>query len=172
MIVQVLSLGTAFWRTSSAEPADGRPSSFRTAYLNTSGFKTGRKTTYSHWKKGFVRFNGTTLADVRLQSDLLQMSFETGGVEEYRGSNRILLRRRAAKESNADAYLVTLKSAMEGAIDFSTQWRSPKVRIVSASFRKGEQETILLIPHDGFVITTLGRWEIQCCNRKMILMLS
>jgi hypothetical protein len=104
-------------------------------------------------------------------TELLDGKFATNGIEKYKESNRLLLRARVGNSVPTDAFIVCLRSETEGTIDFRSSWRRGPVRILSASFHDGSQESLLLIGPGGIVTTDLGEWEVECSSKMAILAL-
>jgi hypothetical protein len=72
-----------------------------------------------------------------------------------------LLFERRAGEMTPDAYLVTLKSAKHGAIQFAKSgWKSAGVRPISISLRGESYEAMLLFGPGDWVESDLGRWQV------------
>jgi hypothetical protein len=73
-----------------------------------------------------------------------------------------LLFERRNTEMVPDAYLVTLKSAEHGAIEFSKPgWKSVGVRPISISLRGEMYEAMLLFGNGDWVDSDLGRWQVD-----------
>ena len=73
-----------------------------------------------------------------------------------------LLFERRAGEMTPDAYLVTLKSAEHGAIQFAKSgWKSAGVRPISISLRGERYEAMLLFGPGDWVESDLGRWQVD-----------
>jgi hypothetical protein len=61
-----------------------------------------------------------------------------------------------------DAYLVTLKSAEHGAIQFAKPgWKSAGVLPISISLRRERYEAMLLLGPGDWVESGLGRWQVD-----------
>jgi hypothetical protein len=61
-----------------------------------------------------------------------------------------------------DVYLVTLKSAEHGAIQFAKPgWKSAGVRPISISLRGERYEAMLLFGSEDWVESDLGRWLVD-----------
>jgi hypothetical protein len=73
-----------------------------------------------------------------------------------------MLFERRAGEMMPDAYLVTLKSAEHGAIQFAQPgWKSAGIRPISISLRGESYEAMLLFGVGAWVESDLGRWQID-----------
>jgi hypothetical protein len=164
MIVRCLSFGTAWWLRPYLDPKTGQIIRQQSTFMNTTGFRRGKRVVWGHKTAGFVRLNAATHPSLTDPAELLQSNFKISGIESFRNSNRILLGKRVASGAPCDAYLVTLTSEEYGQIDFTSDWRSPKVRIVSSSFNStghsNQQETMLLVPNLGTIKSSLGEWGI------------
>ncbi len=164
MIIRILSLGSVWWfRGPIAEPN-------QCAVMNTTGFVVSGNTYWSHTQKGFVRFNTLTHRTKQQPRDFLQGNYQSDGITMFRGSNKLLVGKQYTDEV-PDMYLVCVRSSDYGLIAFTEEWRSGDVRLVSASFRRGEQETQLLMGHSGSIVTTLGKWSITWAKQVALLTL-
>jgi hypothetical protein len=73
-----------------------------------------------------------------------------------------MLFERRSTEMVPDAYLVTLKSADHGAIEFAKPgWKSNGVRPISISLRGQKYEAMLLLGSGDWVESDLGRWQVD-----------
>jgi hypothetical protein len=175
MIVRCLSFGTYWWLREGAHPVTGVPVLARSAYMNTTSIYRGKTATWGHWVPGFLRVNATMnprfLTPNDLIGELIGGLFYTNGIEKYKESNRLLLKKRAKDSTVPDVFLVRITSEKEGKIDFESDWRRGAVRIFSSSFHDGSQETLLLIGKGGIVTTELGEWEVACSSIATILAL-
>jgi hypothetical protein len=73
-----------------------------------------------------------------------------------------LLFERRSTEMAPEAYLVTLKSAEHGAIQFAKPgWKSTGVRPISISLRGQIYEAMLLFGSGDWVESDLGRWQVD-----------
>jgi len=89
------------------------------------------------------------------------MTFQCSGPHQFAGKMHLLFERRTT-EIAPDAYLVTLKSAEHGAIQFAKPgWRSPGVQPISISLRGETYEAMLLFGSGDWVESDLGRWLID-----------
>lgn len=172
MIIQCLSFGTIWDFMGRRDPATNNIIRWRSYYLNRTGWVRGTRKIYRSRSKGYVRINGSAIL-FSDPSELLMLKFESTEVEDYQGSNRLLITRKAKGNPPVDGYLVAIRSATEGNIDFQSTWRTHGVRTVASSeFRKegGPQEVMLFMPTGGKIVTSLGMWEVVC--RKEVPVLS
>ena len=80
---------------------------------------------------------------------------------QFRGTTHLLFERRST-EMAPDAYLITLRSAEHGAIQFSKPgWKSAGVRPISISLRGEKYEAMLLFGSRDWVESDLGRWLVD-----------
>jgi len=69
-----------------------------------------------------------------------------------------------------DAYLVTLRDAEHGAIQFAQPgWKSAGVHPISISLRGQRYEAMLLFGERDWVESDLGRWEIDRIHCRIAL---
>jgi hypothetical protein len=171
VIVRCLSFGTAWWLRPGIDTKTGAIIRARSAFMNTSAIVRGKKVRWAHLTPGFLRINAAMSPQFSTANELLDGKFATNGIEKYKESNRLLLRARVGNSVPTDAFIVCLRSETEGPIDFKSSWRRGPVRILSASFHDGSQESLLLVGPGGIVTTALGEWEVECSSKMAILAL-
>lgn len=174
MIIHCVELGSHYWPETRYE-ADGDYARSRSCYFNSTGFprrgtsvgvpvnwEASRKSMLRCWSvPGVVRFNAAGFPRAAMPADLNGVSALTNGIEMWNGQKRLLLRRAVGSSEYVDAYLVAVRSATQGRIDFRSNWRTSGVRLVCASSNKGRQETLILMPPNGIITTEFGSWQIQ-----------
>jgi hypothetical protein len=141
---------------------------YRSAFMNTTAVKKNER---HQWLSGIVRIDAGTWPRFDAPAvDLLQAKFNTDGVVQYKGTNRLMLRSRAAEDASVDQYLVCIKSSSEGMINFKSDWRcdAPALIFCSSYFRK-MQETLLLLRRETTIRTSLGSWRIMCKDKTSFL---
>jgi hypothetical protein len=173
VIVRCISFGSTWWLRPGYDPKTGAIILARSAYLNTTAILRGQQVKHVHSKRGYVRVNAAMRPQFSTPDELLDGRFATNGIEQYRDSNRLLLKARVGNSVATDACLVCLRSEAEGTIDFESSWRRGPVRILSTSFHQDSrsQESLLLIGPGGIVTTDLGEWEVECSSKMAILAL-
>lgn len=166
MIVQCVSFGGHWYLHKVFDPETNALIRRKSRFMNTSAI--GNK--YEHKIKGFVRVNAAARPYFDDPKDLLQAKYVTEGVTRYRETNRLILSSRAANDAQVDRFLVCIRSSKEGLIRFDSEWRvGGKARIVSSSFFRNKQETLLLMEPNAMIRTTLATWRIMCKNQTSFL---
>jgi hypothetical protein len=160
MIIHCLSFGTLWW----LRPGNDRESAARfasqAAVFNTTGFATGTRERRNWIVPGVVRFNAGTCLEQRIKPEQVgQGRFFSPGIERNGSQNRLLLTRKVKANAPADLLLACISCEEHGRISFDSEWRSRGVRILAASEFRGKQESLVLLPADGYVRTTLGKWR-------------
>jgi hypothetical protein len=88
---------------------------------------------------------------------------------QFGGKTQLLFERRAAV-ATPDAYLVTLKSAENGAIEFAKPgWKSDGVRPISISLRGQRYEAMLPFGGGDWIESELGRWHVDEADCRIFL---
>jgi hypothetical protein len=161
MHIRVISFGTNWWAMHSRDTSD--PLCFRrnAAYFNASGLMSGRRLRHSSIFPGQIRFNAKSGFDPEFPLCALGKTFLCSLPRQFGGKMHLLFERRAG-EMTPDAYLVTLRSAEHGAIQFAkSDWKSAGVRPISISRRGERYEAMLLFGAEDWVESDLGRWQVD-----------
>jgi hypothetical protein len=161
MHVRVVSFGTNWWAMNSHDTSDPYCFRRRAAWFNAAALMSGRRLRHSAIFPGQVRFNSKSGFDPEFPLRALGITFQCSGPHQYAGKMHLLFERRAAG-TVPDGYLVTLKSAEHGAIQFGKPgWKSAGVRPISISLRGNRYEAILLFGGQDWVESDLGRWQVD-----------
>jgi hypothetical protein len=133
----------------------------RAAWFNAAALMSGRRLHHSAIFPGQVRFNSRSGFDPEFPLRAVGKTFLCSGPRQFAGKMHLLFERRAAG-TVPDAYLVTLKSAEHGAIQFAKPgWKSAGVRPISISLRGGRYEAMLLFGSGDWIESDLGRWQVD-----------
>jgi hypothetical protein len=133
----------------------------RAAWFNAAALMSGRRLHHSAIFPGQIRFNSTSGFDPEFPLRAIGKTFLCSGPRQFAGRMHLLFERRAAG-TVPDAYLVTLKSAEHGAIQFANPgWKSAGVQPISISLRGEKYEAMLLFGSGDWVESDLGRWRVD-----------
>ncbi len=172
MYVRVVSFGTNWWTMNSRDTSDPLCFRRRAAWFNAAALMAGRRVHHSAIFPGQVRFNSRSGFDPEFPLRAVGKTFLCSGPRQFAGKMHLLFERRAAG-TVPDGYLVTLKSAEHGAIQFAKPgWKSPGVRPISISLRGEKYEAMLLFGNGDWVESDLGRWQVdpsQCRIRLSVV---
>jgi hypothetical protein len=162
MIVHCVELGSHWWKRISKD-SNGDYEPRNSAFFNSTALPKG--TSETHWLRcwtipGIVRFNIAGFPRATAPPHLLGANAYSDGIENLNGTNRILFQCAVRFDQAIDSYLVVVRSAMCGRIEFGSDWKTPGVRVVCASANKGGQETLMLMPPNGAIKTEDGIWQI------------
>ncbi len=161
MYVRVISLGTNWWTMHSSDTSDPYCFRRRAAWFNAAALMSGRRLHHSAIFPGQIRFNSTSGFDPEFPLRAIGKTFLCSGPRQFAGRMHLLFERRAAG-TVPDAYLVTLKSAEHGAIQFANPgWKSAGVQPISISLRGEKYEAMLLFGSGDWVESDLGRWRVD-----------
>jgi hypothetical protein len=161
MRVRVVSFGTNWWAMNSLDTSDPYCFRRRAAWFNAAALMSGRRLHHSAIFPGQVRFNSKSGLDPEFPMRAIGNTFLCSGPRQFAGKMHLLFERRTA-ETAPDAYLVTLKSAEHGAIQFAKPgWMSPGVRPISISLHGEKYEAMLLFGSGDWVESDLGRWQVD-----------
>jgi len=161
MYIRVISFETNWWAMCSDDTSDPLCFRRRAAYFNAAALMSGRRLHHSAVFPGQVRFNGKSGFDPEFPLRAIGKTFLCAAPSQFAGKMHLLFERRAG-EMTPEAYLVTLRSAEHGAIQFGRPgWKSAGVRPISISLRGEKYEAMLLFGHGDWVESDLGRWQLD-----------
>jgi hypothetical protein len=133
----------------------------RAAWFNAAALMSGKRLRHCGIFPGQVRFNSKSGFDPEFPSRAVGKTFLCSELSQFAGRTHLLFERRSTDVA-PDAYLVTLKSAEHGAIQFSKPgWKSAGVRPISISLRGQRYEAMLLFGNGDWVESDLGRWLVD-----------
>lgn len=160
MIVHCLSFGSLWWLRPGNRPDSSARFTSEAAVFNTTGFISGARERRNWMVAGVIRFNVGSCLEQRIRPDRIQQGkFFSPGPERNGVQNRLLLTRKVKANAPADLLLIRISDEEHGRISFDSEWRSKGVRIIAASEFRDRQESLLLVPPDGYVKTNLGEWR-------------
>ncbi len=161
MYIRVISFGTNWWAMRSHDTSDPLCFRRRAAYFNAAALMSGRRLHHSAIFPGQIRFNAKSGFDPEFPLRALGKTFLCSAPRQFAGKMHLLFER-CTGEKMPDAYLVTLKSAEHGAIQFTKPgWKSAGVRPISISLRGQRYEAMLLFGPGDWVESDLGRWQVD-----------
>jgi hypothetical protein len=161
MYIRVVSFGTNWWAMHPPDTSD--PLCFRrkAAYFNAAALMSGRRLHHSAIFAGQIRFNSKSGFDPEFPLRAVGKTFLCSVPHQVEGKMHMLFKR-PATDMTPDAYLVTLKSAEHGAIQFAKPgWKSAGVRPISISLLGQRYEAILLFGSGDWVESVIGRWQFD-----------
>ncbi len=169
MHVRVVSFGTNWWAIHPDDVDDPLCFRRRAAYFNATALKFGRRLRYSAIFPGQVRFNSKSGFDPEFPQRAIGKTFLCSPPRPFAGKMHLLFER-PARRIVPDAYLVTLRDAEHGAIQFAEPgWKSAGVRPISISLRGQRYEAMLLFAECDWVESDVGRWQIDRINCRVAL---
>jgi hypothetical protein len=161
MYVRVISFGTNWWAMCSRDTGDPYCFRRRAAWFNAAALMSGSRLHHSAIFPGQVRFNSKSGFDPEFPLRAVGITFRCSGPHQFAGKMHLLFERRVAG-TLPDGYLVTLKSAENGVIQFAKPgWKSPGVQPISISLRGDRYEAMLLFGDQDWVESDLGRWHVD-----------
>ena len=169
MYVRVVSFGTNWWAMCSRDTSDPYCFRRRAAWFNAAALMSGRRLHHSAIFPGQVRFNSKSGFDPEFPSRAIGKIFQCSPPRQFAGKMHLLIERRTP-ETVPDAYLVTLRSSEQGAIEFGKPgWKSAGVSPISISLRGPRYEAMLLFGDQDWVESDLGRWQVDQSQCRMRL---
>jgi hypothetical protein len=164
MIIHCLSFGTLWWLRPGNDPESAARFTSQAAVFNTTGFASGSRERRNWIIPGVVRFNAGTSLEQRISPDqivqgLVHGRFSSPGIERNGSQNRLLLMRKVKANTPVDFFLACISCEIHGRILFDSEWRSRGVRVLAASEFRRQHESLVLLPADGHIRTTLGKWR-------------
>lgn len=161
MYVRVVSFGTNWWAMHSRDRNDPFCFRRRAAWFNSAALISGRRLRHCAIFPGHVRFNSNSGVDPEFPLRAVGKTFLCSGPHQFAGKMHLLFERRLAG-TLPDGYLVTLKSAEHGVIQFAKPgWKSAGVQPISISSRREKYEAMLLFGSGDWVESDLGRWQVD-----------
>ena len=161
MRVRIVSFGTNWWTMNSRDTSDPFCFRRRAAWFNAAALMSGRRLRHCAIFPGQVRFNSKSGFDPEFPLRAIGKTFLCSGPRQFVGKMHLLFERRAVG-TVPDGYLVTLKSAEHGAIQFAKPgWKSAGVQPISISLRGEKYEAMLLFGSGDWVESDLGRWLVD-----------
>jgi hypothetical protein len=169
MYVCVISFGTNWWALHSRDMADPFCFRRRAAYFNSAALLSGRRVRHCSVFPGQIRFNSQSSFDPEHPLRTAGKTFLCSEPRQFANRTHLLFQR-CAPGMSPDAYLVTLKAAEHGAIQFTKPgWKSAGVRPISISLRGQRYEAMLLFGVQDWVESDLGRWRVDQVRRRIFL---
>ena len=161
MYVRVVSFGTNWWAMTSHDTSDPLCFRRRVAWFNAAALMSVRRLRHCAIFPGQVRFNSKSGFEPEFPLRAVGKTFLCSELRQFAGKTHLLFERRTT-EMAPDAFLVTLKSAEHGAIQFTKPgWKSAGVRPISISLRGDKYEAMLLFGSGDWVESDLGRWLVD-----------
>ena len=167
MLVTVTAFGSV-WERRLGRTANGDVSFSRAAYYNTTGVSIDGRIHYRWTIGGKIRFNSAGGFDADCPSRSVNRVFECGDWRIRSGGwKELLFRRMLEQPVTPDYYLIVVTPGRNGRIDTRSDcWKAMSVEVIAASERRGEQETMLLMPAWSWVRTELGTWFAEPARNK------
>lgn len=161
MLVTITGFGSVWRRRFGKNPEDPRRFA-RAAYFNTTGVPVNGSIHTRPKIMGHVRFNGVGGFIPDRPLAMINSVFECAEPCVWNGQNKVLFKRRLSLPEQPDYFLVVVKTAEMGHLDVgSSAWRSEGTLLISFSECRDQQEAMLLMPPDGWLRTSLGRFVLR-----------
>ena len=162
MMVHVLSVGADWW-VRPGHGSDRYRFTRHAAYFNTTGIvhPSSARVRRSWVIPGVVRFNGNSGMNPHRPELVVGSVYTCTGIDKFGGWNRLLAIGKRDRGIPVTHYLVAIDSLIYGNIDFRSQWRNHRVRIIAASEHRGRQQSLLLLAPDGRFVTAFGSWGVD-----------
>jgi hypothetical protein len=161
MRVGVTGFGSVWRRRFGSDPHD--PERFRrAAYFNTTGVVANGRVVRHRRIVGHARFNAAGGFNPYYPQRIVGAVFECDELCVWNGQNKVFFERRVDPIPLPHCFLVVVKSAEFGHMDVGAAgWKSEESFLISFSEWRDEQESMLLVPPDGWVRTKIGRVTLQ-----------
>lgn len=167
IVAQIVSFGSAWWVRPGWEVGDSGRYTRHAAYFNSTGIKDGSKIHTAGPVRGLVRFNISSGLDPHHTQSNIGKIFCFTEIERYRDTNRLLALHRATKDASPTHFLIRVSSVLYGTLLPGTRWRSADVRTIAVSRYRGRQEALLLLTGQSVIRTSLGAWNLHCCEHAL-----
>jgi hypothetical protein len=161
MLLGITSFGSVWRLRFGREPGD--PERFRrAAYFNTTGVHVNDRVVCHRKIAGHVRFNGVGGFHPYYIERMIGSVFECEAPCIWNGQNKCFAGRRREHPEPPDYFLVALRSSEFGSLCVGEDgWKSERCRLISFSKWRDQDEALLLIPPDGWVLTGIGRVVLE-----------
>lgn len=169
MIVKVINLGSYWYTRYGRDNNCSDIIASKTAHFNTTGIISGSSVLRKWTLQGVIRFNAFQFQFIQDYEGFNYQNYLFNGIDKYRGTNRLLLAPCKKQTGDVDYFLVCINNDIHGSIDYLVTWRTKGVLRIATSEYHGAQESLLLVPPSGLIITTKGKWGISWKNGKIIL---
>ena len=163
MIVRCIGFGHV-WSMHEEFDENGNSDRSKCKWFNTTGIRktpTSKKFARAYDIEGVIRFNMRTFDFVQEPRDLVGINVFISGIDRYGQTNRIVITDPAHRFSKIEAYIVGVHSSEHGWIDFGGLWKQGEAQIISASERRREQDTLILMKADCVLLSDRGALSIQ-----------
>jgi len=161
MLVAVTGFGSVWRRKFPTNQNDPRRFA-RSVYYNTTGVNIDGTIRQRPKIVGYARFHGCGGFDPHHPERMVARIFECCDPCVWQGENKLLFRRVLPKPEKPDAFLIVIRPEVNGVLEIGgAEWRSVDTWLLSFSECGDKQEAMLLMPMDGWIDTTLGRFVLE-----------
>ena len=165
MLVAVTGFGSVWRQRLGARDERGRLA--QPVYYNTTGVMVNGKVRQRPQICGYARFDTVGGFDPHHLSRMTHRVFECAEPGVWMGYNKLFFKRILKSGTPPDSFLVVAKSELAGQLHVGRDnWRSPDTWLLSFSECEGQQEAMLLMPANGWIGSSLGRYVLESSESR------
>lgn len=166
MLVGVTGFGSV-WRHRLGKQPHANRRFAQPVYYNTTGVTVRSNVRQRPQICGYARFDAVGGFDPNHISRMVNRVFECAEPSLWMGCNKLLFRRMLKAGGRPDFFLVVARSDLTGQLAVGTEgWRSADTRLLSLSECASQQEAMLLMPANGWIGSSLGRYVLESSESR------
>jgi hypothetical protein len=166
VLVAVTGYGSVWRHRPGKQPHEGRRFA-QPVYYNTTGVMVRSNVRQRPQICGYARFDAVGGFDPNHPSRMVNRVFDCAEPCVWKGCNKLLFRRMLKAGERPDFFLVVARSDLTGQLAVGTEgWRSADTWLLSLSECASQQEAMLLMPANGWIGSSLGRYVLESSESR------
>jgi hypothetical protein len=166
VLVAVTGFGSVWRHRPGKRPDEGRRFA-QPVYYNTTGVMVRSNVRQRPQICGYARFDAVGGFDPNHISRMTNRVFDCAEPCVWKGCNKLLFRRMLKEGQRPDFFLVVARSDLTGQLAVGTEgWRSADTWLLSLSECASQQEAMLLMPANGWIGSSLGRYVLESSESR------
>lgn len=166
MLVAVTGFGSVWRHRLGKQLHEGRHP-VQPVYYNTTGVMVRSNVRQRPQICGYARFDAVGGFDPNHISRMINRVFDCAEPCVWKGCNKLLFRRMLKAGERPDLFLVVARSDLTGQLAVGTEdWRSADTWLLSLSECASQQEAMLLMPANGWIGSSLGRYVLESSESR------
>jgi hypothetical protein len=166
VLVAVTGFGS-IWRSRLGKQGHEGGRFAQPVYYNTTGVAVNGSTRQRPQICGYARFDAIGSFDPNHLSRMINRVFECAEPSVWMGCNKLLFKRMLKAGERPDCFLVVARSDLTGQLAVGTEgWRSVDTWLLSLSECASQQEAMLLMPANGWIGSSLGRYVLESSESR------
>jgi hypothetical protein len=166
VLVAVTGFGSV-WRHRLGKQRSGGSRFAQPVYYNTTGVMVRSEVRQRPQICGYARFDAVGGFDPNHISRMINRVFDCAEPCVWKGCNKLLFRRILKAGERPDCFLVVARSDLTGQLAVGTEgWKSADTWLLSLSEGASQQEAMLLMPANGWIGSSLGRYVLESSESR------